>query len=463
MARGITQALWLAAGVTLLAGCNQDQVVGRYRSAVCEGPGVAPEPCNQVIPDADVSIVTIPTAAGSTTAPPAAGNAAAPSANSAPSPLTSATNFPDHALAEYIHVLADPRLSAKATALRQNLAASLKSDSTDEAAVPAAVDDQTVLHRTLTVTVSKDPLRFNPADRIEAAEVAIDPLNGAKFTAWDTAATLYTTINAGSIQLTQARNTGQSLTVGTPTSAPIAASLGLTASQANTRVETFNAASQVDNLTVSVFPDGHMRIRRQGGVGIDLTGNTIVKVDLRVPDTAASYISLFSVSSNYQDAKGQWVAPASLKWKESVAHRPIADDLFADVSLIYTIRHIVQGDDTVEEKDDVVHEITMKNPSQRLLLVPGAQVAAPVYSIWTKGRDGTVVYISRPTATQAAPFCLGSYDAAQTLLAYLQHGNPTHPQVLGNATLGFSHLGPGAITPLTPATVADLTVRPECP
>lgn len=451
--------------MTLLAGCSQDQVVGRYKSAVCEGPGVAPEPCNQVIPDADVSIVTIPTQAGSASAPPAAGNASAPSAGSAPVPLTSATNFPDRALAEYIRALADPRLSATADALRQNIAASLKSDLTVAAPEPSTVEDQTVLHRTLTVTVSKDPLHFNPADRIEAAEVEIVPLNGVKFTAWDTAATLYTTINAGSIQLTQARSTGQSLTVGAPAGAPIAASLGLTGSQANTRAETFNATSQVDNLTVSVFPDGHMRIRRQGGIGIDLTGNTIIKVDLTVPDSKASYIPLFSVSGNYQNAKGQWVAPENLKWKESVAHRPIAADLLANVSLIYTIRHVVQGDDTVEEKDDVVREITLQNPPQPLLLVPKAQVAAPVYSIWFRADtpDATVVYISRPTATQAAPFCLASYDAVQNLLAYLQHGNSTRPQVLGNATLGFSHLGPGAPTPLTPANVAELSVRPECP
>jgi hypothetical protein len=291
----------------------------------------------------------------------------------------------------------------------------------------------------------------------------IEPLDDAKFTSWDTAATLYTTINAGSIQLTQARNTGQSLTVGAPPGAPITASLGLTASQGETRVESFNATSQVDNLTVSVL-DGHMRIRRQGGVGIDLTGNTIVKVDITAPPSWAAYMPLFSISSSYQDKNGKWVSPQSLKWKENVAYLAKAMDIMAKMTLTYTVRHIVSGDETVEEKDDTVREITVVNPPVTFRLVPKTQVSPPIYAIWANRDVGAPpVYISRPTLPRAAPFCFESYDAAQGFLAYIKNGNPNHPQILGNAVLGFGDLSASGFTPLKPADVEGLNVAAGCP
>jgi len=457
MARSSTLSILGCVGLAILAGCTHTVVVGRYANAICDSPSAKAVPCHDVIPAADVSVVTIATPTASSGPTGVSGNATSASATAEPTPLVSATNFPDHALAEYIKVLADPKFSPTAESLRQNIAAALKAGPT------VTVDDRTVLHRNMIVTVTKDPLKFNPADRIEATAVFIEPLDGVTFTSWDTAVTLYTTINAGTIQLTQTQNSGQTLTAGTPSGAPITGSLGLTAGQGETRVENFNATSQVENLTVSVI-DGKLRIRRQGGSGIDLTGNTIIKVDLTVPSTRAAFKPVFSISGDYQDKDQKWVLPEKLNLKADivyVATKP--ENIAAKMTLIYTVRHITSGDETIEEKDDTVQELTFVNEPVISVLVPGRQVSPPSYALWGLEKDGrgpVPVYIARPTSSRNAPLCFNSYEAANDLLAYIQHGNQARPEILGPATLGFGLLS--GFTPLQPQDVQQLFVT-GCP
>jgi hypothetical protein len=326
------------------------------------------------------------------------------------------------------------------------------------------VDDRSELHRIMIVTVAKDALKFNPADRIEATNVLIEPQDGATFTSWDTAATLNTTINAGTIQLTQTGSAGQNVSAGLPATSPLTGSVGLNASRGETRVESFNATSQIDNLTVSVI-GGTMRIRRQGGIGIDLTGNTLVKVDLTLPADWVAFKPIFSISGDYQDKAGHWVPPQSLKLTSDtvrVATKP--RDIKANVTLTYSIRHIVSGDETLEERDDVVQELTFVNAAVIFTLVPGSQVSPPSYALYANdSRDAPPVYVARPTSSRNAPLCFDSYQAAQDFLAYIQHGNRARPQMLGNATLGYSDLSTRGLRPLKPQDVDQLIVAFGCP
>ena len=49
----------------LIAGCTQDKVVGRYKTAVCvAGDDGVPQTCNQIEPRVNVSVTTIATPGG---------------------------------------------------------------------------------------------------------------------------------------------------------------------------------------------------------------------------------------------------------------------------------------------------------------------------------------------------------------------------------------------------------------
>src|SRR5580700_8233008 len=96
-------------------------------------------------------------------------------------------------------------------------------------------------------------------------------------------------------------------------SAPVSGSLALGASQTDTRVENISALSQTETLTATIEDNGRaLRIHRQGGYGIDLTGNTVIKADLTYtgepsPDRpyASNPVSTFIFSASpYTDAKG---------------------------------------------------------------------------------------------------------------------------------------------------------------
>jgi hypothetical protein len=110
-------------------GCTSNQVVGRYKRALCQTGDSEPVACNSVIPAASAYAVSIVT-------PPAPSTAGIPV-------------FPERALAAYIKALANPKISPTAKDLQTNLAAAL----TPALSPPAG--DRTVFHRTIMVTVRK--------------------------------------------------------------------------------------------------------------------------------------------------------------------------------------------------------------------------------------------------------------------------------------------------------------------
>jgi hypothetical protein len=418
------------------SGCSTDDVlVGRYDEATCERPNLPIVPCTDVVPIADVSVVTIKTPVTPKT------------------PVTSGINLPERALAEYIKVLANPKVSSTAKELRQNLAAALKSPQES-----ALLEDRTVFNRTMIVTVGKNG-NFNPADRLEATDVLIKP-DIANIESWDTAVTLNTTINAGTLQVTQNRNTETDLAVAASAGAPISGSLTQKVSRGTTHLENYNATSQVDNLTVS--SDGkNLRIHRQGGIGTDLTGNTIIKVDFAL-DTLTGLKPVFSIDGDYLDKAGKWTPPQKLTLKSQMVNVATkAVPIQADVTLTYTLRHIVSGDGTLEDVDDNVLEKTVQNPAKKVVLVPERQVGPPSIGLWSE-RD-LPVYVQRPEALIPMALCFDNFEEANNLLAYIKHGNHAHPKVLGNAILGFSNVPKNVFEPLRTQDVDRLTVGSDCP
>ncbi len=458
----------LALGATLAAlasaGCTSDHVVGRYHDATCFGPdagaGVA---CNTLTPRASASVSSIVSLAT-----PPAGPASTPA---------------DHALAACVPALAATNPTAAVKGLCATLLGNPPPQSTSSA-------DRTLFHRTLIVTVRKEG-PFNPADRIEATDVTIETPE-ARFDTWDTVATAYTTVNAGTVQLTQARGATEGLSLGAPATFPFTASGTLGGSQTDTRVENFTATTQVETLTATIGCHHHcLTIRRQGGTGLDLTGNTVIKVDMTYcpwpeikpgvenHDTdacvAPDHLRVFSVDA-YRDPKSKWLSPASLALSSTYVSAPPpklgTDGLQADVSLTYTLRHITGGDATYEEKDDRVEERTVSvTPATTVTLIPGRDAAPTMFGIHqTAGMNaGHALKITRE-GYDTVGACFDTYDGATDFLAYLRVISARKSKVaafprIGAAAVNLRFVDPNPMRPSAPLLrkeVQSLQVEPGC-
>ena len=408
---------------TSVAGCTHDQVVGRFSRATCETivvphlgdtppSGITPvpaaaRPCASVLPTASASAFTVAT--------PAAAGAAQ---------------------------------------------------------VPAG--DEPVFHRTMIVTVRKEG-QFNPADRLEATDVTIRPRN-ARFEGWDAIATAYTAINAGSVQLSQARGFTESLTAGTPASAPASGSLSLGASQTDTRNETFTAQSQAETLTATLSDGGTtLRIHRQGGYGIDLTGNTVLKVDLAydgstAPGGAARNGVLYRTWAvrAYADAKGHRLQPRALEFVATdAAGLPPGTPVQADVYLTYTLRHVISGEKTYEERDDVVREITAGPVGTQVTLISSREAAATGFGLVVSSRSGSRSRVSvRERGGRPEQICFSGRRQAEELVTFLQATPVTSVGPLANVDVGILRLERNPddppLVPLDRAQIARLSTIAGC-
>jgi hypothetical protein len=433
-----SRAAFAALLLLVVSGCTPtNKAVGRYHSAICETEGSPQDSCNSVIPTASAYAVSIETQPGE---PPASG-----------------TGFPERALAAYIVALSNPKMSPTAQDLRANLTASLAPASSTSAA-----EVRTVFHRTIIVTVRKDG-GFNPADRLEATNVKITP-DKARFDSWDTLATAYTTINAGTIQLTQARGTTENITAGSPSSAPVSITGSLSATQTNTRTENFTASIQAETLSATVEDDGRaLVIHRQGGPDIDLTGNTVIKVDMSYSENPMSTY-IFAVAK-YVDVKSKWLPPQKVALvAKPVSAVPPGTAIKADVELTYTIRHVRTGDGTFEERDDDVLEKTSGPVIKHVTLIPAREASPPGFGLFSTlgSYKDFAVNAARPGRAPVG-LCFDSYNEASDFLAYMKAANGRTPDHVGDNKLGFLVPPDQELTaPLTSSQLAGLEVRAKC-
>lgn len=347
------------------------------------------------------------------------------------------------------------KLGKSAKELRGNLAAPLK------ASEPGAPEERTVFHRTIIVSVHKTG-PFNPADRLEATDVSI-ALSNARFESWDTLATAYTTINAGTVQLAQTRGATENLSLGAPAGSPVTASGAFSASQSNTRTENFTASTQAETLSATIEDGGKkLVIHRQGGIGIDLTGNTVIKADIAY---AAGVMHSFTFSiARYKDSKGKAIPPDKLSVRVTpLASVPPGTSIDATVGLVYTMRHVISGDDTYEEKDDRVREITAKAAPVTAELIPVREASPPGFGIFAQsGRFSGFAVAAQRTGRNPVDLCFKSYEEASDFLAYLKSAASRRPARVGAFTLGFVQPPGHAVTPLSPADLPGLIAEAKC-
>ena len=414
----------------ILAGCAtaQPPVVGLYKSAKCQvdnGPLTA---C-LAEPSGVVSVVSN-----------------APAADVATSP---ATQFAERAEAAYITALADPRHTKDAAGLRAALAAGLKSEG-------GATRDRRLITRVLTVTTRKEGA-FNPDDRLELTDVELKLPAGARFVTWDNATTIYNTINGGSLQVTSARGVETDLGLAAPAGAPISASLGEKITSSTGSTQNLSPTYQVESLTVSVEgAKDLLRIRRQGGPGVDLTGNVAVKVVIDLG--GVDEISTFRVRGDlFKNEKA--ADPKSLALDRTLTAVGPASEVTGTASMAYVVRHVTAGGGAAAAASQEVVEHTRHTTPAPISFASAAEAYPASFALFARGprRGGRELSIVAP-GLEARPLCFATAPEAEELLRYLR-------VAMAPANIGASKIGWYTLASSEPLGADDLDlleVRSGC-
>jgi hypothetical protein len=214
-----------------------------------------------------------------------------------------------------------------------------------------------------------------------------------------------------------------------------------------------------------------LHIHRQGGFGVDLTGNIILKIDIAIPDMgngspplSPSKRWIMSVKGDYFDDAGKRSDPDKLTVslqtdRVAASHAHTAPpSITAKATLIYTLRHIAAGDATIEEKDDDVKEETWTPKSVPVVLVPGREVVPRAYGVVLQTVNGSDLEILRPNRP-AIRVCFGSYGEAVDFINYLQAA-PAHPEQFAHAELAFNEAG--GPRPLNNSDLGNLVAFGHC-
>ncbi len=413
----------------VFTGCAgaQPPVVGLYKSAHCQVDGGPVTDCTAE-PDAAVSVVS---------------NAPAADVPSAP-----ASQFAERAEAAYIKALADPRYTKDAASLRAALASSLKSET-------SATRDHRQITRILTVTTRKTGV-FNPDDRLELTDVELALPSGAQFVSWDNATTIYNTINGGSLQVTSAQGVETDLGLAAPVAAPVSASIGEKITSSTGSTQSLSPTFQVESLTVSVEGSKDvLRIRRQGGPGVDLTGNVAIKVviDLGGADQASTF------KPNSDLFKGEKPTdPKSLVLDRTVTEVGPASGVRGTASMTYVIRHVESGGGAAAAAAQDVLEHTRHTTPVEISFASLADAYPASFGLYDRGSPTDRQLSIIAPGLEAQPLCFASSADAAEFLRYLRvTGGPSK---IGASAIGFYSLATTA--PLGVGDLTRLEVRSGC-
>jgi len=254
--------------------------------------------------------------------------------------------------------------------------------------------------RTIVATVTKG-LDAGPGDRLVWTWIQIRPLN-FNFTGYAVVATDNETLQIEQVQNQssaslqgQAGKTTSDTSANTLTSPGLThaltdvlgTSLGATASLSSQYTTSATINQQYVKLSADIVPD-ELRIYHESERNLDVAGNTLIALTLKLPPevyhspTVPIYVQRVSQLKLSNAATNAPLAPADVTLQANLDEAPPNCALLADVTLLYTLRHItknarsyVEGEQTVEFKRGSV-------VTKAVTMVPASEVRAPSWSIY---------------------------------------------------------------------------------
>lgn len=284
-------------------------------------------------------------------------------------PLTAKT-LQDRTGAAYVSALAAHE--TKPDKLRALMAKPVKKEGDDS--------DPDDFARVLVIDLQRNGVR--PADRFIATEVDVRPTTAASggpdyiFTDYQAASTSSSSISIGTVTVTNQ-------TTGTLSATP---AFGAAVSQgtASYSVESTNASthniSETSQLSVNAAPR-LVTVLRAGGEGIDLVGNTLVKLTVRLPEGTAEPI--FIADPDVIKDDGTPKPPNKAKVKITAKYFVPAHDIYACAKLRYVDRQVTAGAENRDEGQQSVNFVSDQTAWEPYLIIPKTDMKTSLWVIMT--------------------------------------------------------------------------------
>lgn len=255
-------------------------------------------------------------------------------------------------------------------------------------AIPAGPGiDATRLQRRVVFSLSPEGL--GPADRIDRLLLTLtltSPTYGSapawRFTSWDRFSTRYATVDLGDISLSRKREFGASL--GDLPAGSAGAEVGASVKFSRNLGEELELRQRYVAAT-GTLSEHSASIYQEGVVGIDLTGNSSIDVELTAV-TEAPAVQMVRVTGMRPDSPdGVQLTSTRVVWPATDG-RCSAVDIRARLEVSYRIRRVLQGAATVVEGDDTIAYIETTEDLGEFVLVPGRDQRVTLWEI-VRGRD----------------------------------------------------------------------------
>ncbi len=341
-------------------------------------------------------------------------------------PLTAKT-LPERAAAAYIRALAAQ--SKDPSKLRALMATPIRKGDSGSAA-----ND---LPRVMVIDVQRNGVR--PADRFMMTEVDVKPTMAPAgpdyvFTDYQAASTANSNISIGTVSVTN-QTTGT--LSATPTIA--AASLGAASySVQSTNASTHNI-SETTQLSVNAMPT-LVTVVRTGGEGVDLVGNTLVKLTVHLPE--ASAFPIFVADTDLFEDDGSRKPPAKAKVTITPTQFVAAHDIYACAKLKYVDRQVESGTRYRDEGHQTVKFFSDFVDWTPFLLVPKADMQSSVWLIMSLSAEmKPEIALEMDSELGWVPLYFDNYDKAQAFRAWVAKERTT--------SVGGHDLSLGGLSPIT--------------
>lgn len=330
------------------------------------------------------------------------------------------------AQAELIEAVADPTTSADALlgTLGRPLGGAAASGSA------AGTRDRTRFRRRLVISAENHatgPVRSDaatwrvaPAARIGRLRVALGLDSAtARFTGWDRYASRYETVDLGEMTSTRRRTLGLDLNAADHVFGDGLDRARLDAASTSILDEELPLRRRYVS-TGALRPDS-LVLLQEGAVGIDLTGNSVVEVEIDLVD-APSPARTFGFEGMF-DGQGAPRRPDSVRvLPGEVVHAPRGTgDVVAELRYDAVVRTVRpgSGDATWAEGDDHARFLVESASAGEVVLVPGRETRASVWQLATPGCRA-LLHVESATRGLPAVVQLASAGEAFELLRWLR-------------------------------------------
>lgn len=293
--------------------------------------------------------------------------------------------------------------------------------------------------------------RATPGARISRLRVAVGLDDGrARFRSWDRFASRYETVDLGAMSFRREGSSGVDLDVVPGSAVRELDVVGLDAGRGSTLDEELPLRRRY--VSTGVLRPDSMILLQEGAVGVDLTGNVVLEVEIDVGDAPAPAKTLAFVGLFDRDGAPRPPDSVRVVSRRLIYARDAEDDVRGSLGFDAVVRTVRDGagDATWAEGDDHARYLVETAVGSATTLVPARELRAAVWQLGTRG-CGDFLHVEGDGGGRPEVVQLASADEAFALLRWLRGSRSSE---LGGRVL---RLGPDR--DLSPGGVDDLTVH----